>query len=156
MNGFQSAPPPPQHPLFQVIRDSSFNCDSAHDVFRWWYIVDSYSPLLEFADNVGGAGDHGREYGITAMYLASFRKPHEHVAIPEVPMRLHRIQFTKIRDFLSSRPPWRGFFVGLAAVAMISVGWQRTLPEPPKERTGFSQPASRYQRSSSDAPGAAG
>jgi hypothetical protein len=47
----------PATPNFQVIPDGGFM--GAHDVFRWLCIADSYSPLLEFADNVGGAGDHG-------------------------------------------------------------------------------------------------
>jgi hypothetical protein len=71
------------------------------------------------------------------MYLASFRKPHEHVAIAEVPMRLHMIQFTKVRDFLSSRPRWRGFFVGLAAVAMISVAGNALFQNPPRNVPDF-------------------
>ena len=58
-------------------------------------------------------------------------------------MRLHRIQFTKVRDLHHrDRERWRGFFVGLAAVALISVAGN-ALFQTPKERTGFSQPASR-------------
>ena len=52
-------------------------------------------------------------------------------------MRLHRIQFTKVRDFLSSRPRWRGFFVGLAAVAMISVAGNALFQNPPRNVPDF-------------------
>jgi hypothetical protein len=52
-------------------------------------------------------------------------------------MRFHRIRFTKVLDFLSSRPRWRGFFAGLAAVAVISVTGNALFQNPPRNVPDF-------------------